>query len=261
MYDESNLPYPFLQVPAGLALLGFSLLTVIILAVLCRGRHRRYKKGFYEAFAAPYPLYLLGVAAGAACLVAAAVFVYSEFEEDIRLLTSPSGLSLVLGGISIAAAVSMVLIGVRCYRGGVEKQYSGAILTPAYACCFWLVSAYHDRSADPLVIEYVYIIIAIGSILLALYFMSAISFDRPRAGRTAFFSLLSIYFIGVTLADGHEMSELLLLVGFGLYLLTSVAVLLKNDSKPEGNSSRRVPRTDAAPDSFSQPETEGLTDE
>jgi TRAP-type C4-dicarboxylate transport system permease small subunit len=257
MYDKTGLPNAFSQVPAGLALLGVTLATAIVLFVLCRGRHRRFKNGFYEAFAAPHPVYLIGIVAAAGSLFCSAVFAVQSYLSANKLNQTPSVLSLVLAALTVVAAVGIVISGLRNFKGNYSKRYSAALLAPAYACCLWLVAAYRIRSADPMIIEYVYVMLAIGSALLALYFISSFSFDRPKVGRTAFFSLLTLYLIGVTLADGHDIQNLLMFVGYGLYLLISVVVLLKNDAgAPKRLSGQESKETAAESDGAALLDTE-----
>jgi hypothetical protein len=263
VYDETGLPYALTQVPASITLIGVSLLVIVIFAFLCRGRHRRFKNGYGDAFAAPNALYLVGIVVSAASLFGSAVFTCSDSMQALQVQEVPSVLSLVLAGFSVAAAVGIVLSGVRNYRGNQKGQNSAALLVPAYACCLWLVDAFRVRSADPLIIDYAYMIFAIISTLLALYFISGFSFDRPKVFHTAFFSLIAIYFTGVTLADGHDMPNLLLFVGFGLYLMTSVVVLLINDAvlPKSQNIHQEMPDEMRDLDSFAQLDSEVPNDE
>lgn len=109
---------------------------------------------------------------------------------------------------------------------GRSFRYSLVLLAPGYTFCLWLVSAYQQRAADPVVLDYVYELLAIICTLIGLYFTAGFSFGRPKFRRCAVFSLLGIYFSMVTLADAHALSDKLLFLFAVLYQLANLSVLL-----------------------------------
>lgn len=109
---------------------------------------------------------------------------------------------------------------------GKALRFSLTLLAPGYTLCLWLVSAYQQRAADPVVLDYVYELLAIICTLVGLYFSVGFSFGRPKIWRCAVFSLLGIYFSMVTLADPHSTADRLLFLFCILYQLASVSALL-----------------------------------
>ena len=109
---------------------------------------------------------------------------------------------------------------------GKPLTYSLPLLVPGYTLCLWLVNAYQQQAAEPVVLIYVYEVLAIICALLGLYFSAGYSFGRPKFCRCAVFSLLGIYFILVTLADPHTTPDRLMLLFALLYLLANLFVFL-----------------------------------
>jgi len=102
------------------------------------------------------------------------------------------------------------------------------LLVPGYTFCLWLVSAYQQYAAEPVIRVYVYELLAIICALLALYFAAAFSFAKANVRWCCLFSLLSVYFCIVSLADPHDRGSLLLLLFSILYQFAAAMVLLKN---------------------------------
>ena len=111
------------------------------------------------------------------------------------------------------------------FRGKTLK-YSLALLAPGYTLCLWLVSAYQQRAADPVVLDYVYELLAIICTLLGLYFSIGFAFGRPKVRLCTVFSLLGICFSIITMADPHSMADRLLFLFSILYQLAHVTALL-----------------------------------
>lgn len=109
---------------------------------------------------------------------------------------------------------------------GKPLRFSLPLLVPGYTLCLWLVTAYQRQAADPVVLDYVYELLAIICTLIGLYFSTGFSFGRPKIRRCAVFSLLGIFFSMVTLADPHSTADRLLFLFCILYQLAHTAALL-----------------------------------
>ena len=146
---------------------------------------------------------------------------------------------VLLALMSLVSAACLFVVGKNNYRMEGRGKYSAALLLPSYTCCLWLISAYQARSADPVILDYVYQLFAVIAAVLGTYFTAGFAFERAKVFRASFFSLLGIYFCLVTLADRHDVSMLLLFVAFALYLLATAVLLQYNAARPEGP---RMPR-------------------
>lgn len=220
-FEPSGLVTPWL--PASVMLIVLSIVLALVIAFLCRGQKNELKT-YDDAFSAPGSwFYLLVLALASACLLVGSLIGFK------RTMTSwpRSILHLILWALCIVAFFCVLNIALSNFRSTTRK-YNVMLLIPAYAFCLWLVSAYQQHAADPVVLDYVYELLAIICSLLGLYFAAAFSFAKARVWRCAFFSLMGIYFSIVTLADSHDRATQLLYLFAILYLLATVTVLLKN---------------------------------
>lgn len=209
--------------PASLVLIALSVLLALVFALLSRGaRHELKTCG--DAFSASGSwLYLVAGALSAAYLLIAGLWGLRE-----ELLTGGGThlLRLLLWVMCLISFFCVLSLVVRNFRGLGGGRYSLRLLMPAYTCCLWLVAAYQQRAADPVVLDYVYELFAIICSLLGLYFTAGFSFGRPRTWRCAFCCLLGVYFSLVTLADGHDWGTCALFLFSTLYQLSAVTALL-----------------------------------
>lgn len=228
--------------PSTIALILLSIAVAVFFFIAARGRHYSFPGGYSEAFAAKgNSLYMGGMALSAALLLVAAVLKLAEIMDPpqtsisgvVIATQSPLGvfLPLLLIALCVLSAYCVFTVGQSCYRGKPVGKYSFRVLAPAYLCCVWLIAAYQTRAADPIVQDYIYELLAIICALLAGYYMASFSFERPKTSQAMFFSLLTVYFGLVTLADRHD-GVTMALYGFSiLYMLTCVAALLYQDGR------------------------------
>lgn len=208
--------------PAAVALIVWSAVIAVAFALLCRGAKQELKDYGGSFSARGNWAYLVVTALAAACLLVAGVF---GLADELGGLAAPRLLWLLLWAMCILSFVCVLVVSLGNFRGTGCKR-SLALLAPAYTCCLWLVCAYQQHSADPVIADYVYKLFAIICTLLGLYFTAGFSFERAKIWRCAFFCLLSVYFGVVTLADSHDRSTRLLFLFSILYQLATVTVLL-----------------------------------
>lgn len=219
-FEASGLAIPW--APASLLLVGLSAVLALVFALLCRGSVNKLTT-YADAFSSSANwVYLIVAALAAAHLLIAGV---SGVIGDLNG-GDPGLLRMLLWIACILTFPCVVLTALTNFHAK-GRQYSLLLLVPAYMCCLWLVVAYQRRDADPVVLAYVYEMLAIICALLGFYFQAGFSFERAKVWRCAFFCLMSVYFSMVTLADGHDMVFLLLFLFSILYQLASVTVLLR----------------------------------
>lgn len=258
------------HMPATCAMLGLSAAVTLVLALLCRGKHNSFAGGYDQAFdARGNTLYITATVLSAFLLLGAAAFTALDLPNAYReaLVTLAASQSrgnpllsvlprALLTVLCTASFVCVLSTGKNNFKGEGRGRYSFTLLMPAYMCCLWLIAAYQQRAADPVILDYLYELFAIIATLLGLYFTAGFSFERAKVFRSSFFSLLGVYFSLVTLADLHRPATQLL-YGFAiLNLLASSCVMLFNARRPEGP--RMCPEGEALPE---ETETEGTPDE
>lgn len=220
-FEPTGLAIPWTTATVMLIVLSFAL--ALVIALLCR-KPKNEINDYNDAFSAQGSwLYLAVIAlASAFLLVAALVGLKAEMSSWSR-----STLRLLLWALCIVSFFCVLRIALNNFRRTTGK-YSTVLLIPAYMLCLWLVSSYQKYAADPVILDYVYELLAIICSLLGLYFTAAFSFAKAKFWRCTFFSLMGIYFSIVTLADSHDRATRLLYLFVALYQLATVTVLLKH---------------------------------
>ena len=214
--------------PANLALIGLSVVMVVVLALLCRGKKPAFS-GYGQAFQARgNTLYATAGVVSGFLLLAAGVLMAAEPMMGGELVYT----RLITAVLALIAGVCVVLTVRDNLRGTGSGKYSFKLLMPAYAFCVWLIAAYQVRAGDPVRLDYVYELFAIIAGLLGLYGAASFSFERGRASLTCLFSLLGVYFSLVTLADPHPLADRVLYAFTIVYLLTNTITLLHNAARP-----------------------------
>lgn len=225
-----------LPVGGSMATILLILLTigmVVIFGILSPNRMARGKTTYYDAFCAKgCPVYAVGsLVAVIGVFVAGGLLLYQGIQSDPLLLTQ-----LILGVACLVSAVSMFLV--RRVTKGYTKptRYLGALLIPAFMACLWLVISYQSQAANPVVLDYIFGLLAIICLLLGLYEMAGFSFEKPKVWGMCVCSLLGFYLTLVTLADVHVLWEQLLLIAVAIYLLVHTIALMSNVHTVRGGS-------------------------
>lgn len=216
VFEESGLA--ILWSTPSLILIALSAVLAVVFALLCR-KTKYTPSDYNEAFSAQNNwLYLIVMALAAATMLFAGVL-------GLRC-GGYCGILCKLMNVMCILSFFCILVSAWSNFRGKNLRFSLTLLAPGYTLCLWLVSAYQQRAADPVVLDYVYELLAIICTLVGLYFSVGFSFGRPKIWRCAVFSLLGIYFSMVTLADVHSTADRLLFLFCILYQLACVSALL-----------------------------------
>lgn len=197
----------------------------VALAVLSPNRLMRGKSGYYEAFCAKDCIvYSMGsMIAIVATLVAALLLVHQSMNTEPLLLTH-----MILGVASLVTVPFLFLVRRLTMGYAKAKGYVGALLAPAFMACLWLVVSYQNQAANPVVLDYIFGLLAIICLLLGLYQMAGFSFEKPKVWGMCVCSLFGFYLTLVTMADAHDLWEYFLLGAVALHLMVHTIALLDN---------------------------------
>ena len=236
-FDADALPIS--GAPASVCLILLSVCLALVLTVVCL-RPQPVQKDLGPGICAGKNwAYLVFCALAAAHLLIAGL----RGLKDELLWGAPRILHLLLWALCIISFFCVLSAALTGFRGK-RRKYNALLLAPAYTFCVWLVVVYQQRSAEPVVLVYVYELLAIICALIAFYFAAGLSFGNPRPRFYVLFALLSIYFGMVTLADNHDLSAQLLLCFSLLYHMANTAVLLRRMYLPVGKrASRKTNKT------------------
>ena len=177
---EPDTGLPVAGAPATWALIALTVVVAAVLAVLCRGTHRVFPGGYDEAFGAPNnALYLTVLVAAAFLMAASGLLTFLLYlRHDVTAFSR-----VLLALMSLVSAACLFVVGKNNYRMEGRGKYSAALLLPSYTCCLWLISAYQARSADPVILDYVYQLFAVIAAVLGTYFTAGFAFERAKVFR------------------------------------------------------------------------------
>lgn len=231
------------------ALIGVTTLAAAVLAVLTALSRGDYPDSYGHSFYAPHPLPLAAAVVAGGLLVAAglvAVFGYATSAE--RQLSQA-----VLGAMMVPTGIALEEIARRNYRGEAPKgRLSGLLLLPGYSACVWLIHAYQGHTANPVVLDYVFLLLGIVSAILAFYYQAAFSFEGPRPGRAVWCAAMAVVLLLTAMGHREDAVTMCLCGGVSLYLLTQMTVLLYRGFCPARLAPLELPAEEEGPSAAKQ---------
>jgi len=230
--------------PASLAMTAFFVMAAALFTLLAAGApvrdtSARRLSQWDLAFSAPGdPVYLALMVLGALLTLASIPFLFQEAARmsavraetgrgDSPLLQIVLALCAIPGGLGMAASAGV------SYRASGRGRENGALLLPLLLCCVWLLEAYRSNAADPVLWDYVPLLLSVAMAVLFQMESAGMAFTakgHPRlllwlAGMTAAVS-------GSALGGLPQPGILLLLGGQALCALGALWVLPVNLSRP-----------------------------
>jgi len=122
----------------------------------------------------------------------------------------------------ISSGISACSVTVFAYEifGETERKtpYRLSVI-PILFMCFWLVLVYRDNASNPVLLGYVYLILAVVFATLSFYCMACSVYGKSVPGKAIISYFSTIYFCMITLADGHS-------VGINIILVAIIALCL-----------------------------------
>lgn len=231
-------PYTHLPIPAAPAttiLMLFSLFMLALVAVLAYSkRNEKPSERRGEEMQRSFILLLVTCAAAAATAMAS----YGFFQEGKllqqmhRAVAQPQEMNPFLvylfALVSLGSAVAILVIAFRRYQKKSQPN-SLALMLPAFGGCLWLMVAYQKLAGDPFVTDYIFLLFAIMSGMLAHYFIAANSFQRVRTTAIYLTAGSAIYFSLTTLASAPLSAHGLLCIAQVLYFVPTLLLLSRHD--------------------------------
>jgi hypothetical protein len=178
---------------------GFSVLVVLLAigaAVFIRRRHVS-PDGYRLAFAPTGLAYFLLLTALGLVWCGATAIHYLE----LRALGPVSLGETAFSTLSIASALSVILLAHGAYTG---REFGVSLLLaviPEVFFCYWLVFVYKQNQTNPVFIKYAYECLAITAATLSFYFITAYVYGKTAPARAVFSFITAVYFCAVALAD------------------------------------------------------------
>lgn len=233
---EMDTGLPVSGAPTMWVMLLVSVAVVVVLALLCRGKHQKFDQCYTGAFRPTGLLWTAGVLAGAVLLVvggflALAAWASSPLDDYGQRSMSVSW--LLLGILALLAGAGIYLIQQKMRRG--LPILTGWTAMPGFACCLWIMANYYTYwAAEPSLGKYGIPMLAVALSLLACLEMGALAFGKARPGLILFLCLAGAAFDLMALADGLPLADTALYLGMTFYLLSTAGALAHNDALPAG---------------------------
>lgn len=241
------------------ALIGVSVLAAVTLAVLAALSRGTYPDSYGHSFYAPHLLPLAAAVIAGGLLVAAGILAVMDYATRADEQLS----RLILGVLMVPTGVMLEEIARRNYRGEAQKgRLSGALLLPGYSTCVWLIHAYQAHTANPVVLDYVFLLLGIVAAILAFYYQAAFSFEGPKPGRAVWCAAMAVVWLLTAMGHREDAVTMCLCGGVSLYLLAQMTVLLYRGSYPAQLAPLELPEeTETAEDAPLAQEKNDKTDE
>lgn len=141
---------------------------------------------------------------------------------------APNLFYCVLAALLVASGGCVLFTGRNNYRDLGQGRFNGFLLLPAYTFCLWLILTYQVEAGNPVILDYVFRILAIITGLLGLYFTAGYSFEKGKALYALWTGLLAVYFSCVSLADLSGWADIALYAFCIVYFTAHSVVLLHN---------------------------------
>lgn len=233
---EMDTGLPVSGAPTMWVMLLVSVAVVVVLALLCRGKHPKFDQCYTGAFLPRGMLWTAGALAGAVLLavggfLALAAWASSPLDDYGQRSMSVSW--LLLGILALLAGAGIYLIQQKMRRG--LPILTGWTAMPGFACCLWIMANYYTYwAAEPSLGKYGIPMLAVALSLLACLEMGALAFGKARTGLILFLCLAGAAFDLMALADGLPLADTALYLGMTFYLLSTAGALAHNDALPAG---------------------------
>lgn len=230
---EMDTGLPVSGAPTMWVMLLVSVAVVVVLALLCRGKHQKFDQCYTGAFRPHGLLWAAGALAGAVLLVVGgflslAAWVSSPLDEFGQRTLSVSW--LLLGILALLAGAGIYLIQQKMGRG--LPILTGWTAMPGFACCLWIMANYYTYwAAEPSLGKYGIPMLAVALSLLACLEMGALAFGKVKTGLVLFLCLAGAAFDLMALADGLPLADTALYLGMAFYLLATAGALADNDAR------------------------------
>lgn len=130
----------------------------------------------------------------------------------------PVLLECILSLAAILALLSLLypaLIPLRTAKGD-----SYAALFPAVYGWMWLIDVYRKHTANPVLWDHVFLLLAAIALLMAAFWRAGFSFGQGRPRLTAYAALCGLFLVPIALAGDHDTPSLCIALSLGLYALT-----------------------------------------
>lgn len=231
-YDSQNLPID--GHPITLALVLTALISALILLCFTRTAKGRDLGSYEQYYVTRSNFYFVSAALSSAFLIASSVLSIME-----TWVSSTGIFTLLMAWLSLFSGLCILIHSFSCFHARKNASAGFLLLMPILYFCLRLIYTFRGWSADPIVMDYIFELMALITTAMALYGFAGFFFGEIRISTTVYFSLLSVLFSLITLFDSHSLAVMLTYAFSALFCLASaVHILHRNDLINRGSGGK-----------------------
>ena len=148
-----------------------------------------------------------------------------EQQDALRAFLSSSLLTGLLAVACVPAAAAL-LLRARGAKSGEERPKPFAALMPSVLCWLWLIEVYRGHTSNPILWDYVLLLLAVVALLAAAYERAGFALGVGKPRRTVFSSLMALLLAVAALPDCGGIANALILIALTLHAVVELISLL-----------------------------------
>ena len=196
---------------------------IIVFSIVAATKHKALP-GFESAFGTdPFAYPVIFVLIAIAWLVG--TFLYFSDINTYGFFTSYDIYFIVLSALS---AISVAFFAIEMYQDSRRQAPYALCVIPTAFMCFWLIFLYRHNASNPILLSYIYQLLAIVTTAMSFYFTAGFLYGKPAPGKSIVAYFASIYFCIITLADGHPTGITVIFCALIAVNLIHSVMLLRN---------------------------------
>lgn len=221
----------------------FILLLSLALAYIVK-RNFRLKEKYREIIMPANTFYLIAMGAVYTCLVVAGCIEIAG-EISSHIIVPSQLIRAILVALTGACLFGLTYEAVRGRDFKLSLLYS---IVPEIAMTFWLLIYYRANQTNPVLMDYVFVALALASSTFGFYFTAGYVYGRRAPMRLIFSYAAAIFFLTASLADSMKLTDKLCFAGLALFFIVNLSQFVGN----------LIPKSRKAVEEAASPVSDGL---
>lgn len=225
--------------PAGhlssLLLIGLCVLAGLLSVLAARGA-RKFRCGAYFS-GSDMPGAALFVLSAAGFLIAAMLHLLQiaavtgmgpDSSVSPLFILAAAPLELLLAVLAVPTVVCLAFLAKDAKAGKGRTMNSLTVLLPAAYGWVWLIDLYRRSVSNPILWDYIFLMLAVVSLLVAAVGRAGFSFSDGKPFPTVFFGLFGLFLAPIAFLQASDLPARFSLIAMTLYVLAALPGLLKD---------------------------------
>lgn len=142
-------------------------------------------------------------------------------------------LELLLILFAIPSLVCIAFLAKDAKTGEGRSYRSLTVVVPIFYCWVWFIEVYRHHTADPILWDYIFLLLATAFLLICVSLRGGFSFGDSKPRLAVFCGLTALFLMPAALVDFYGLPTLFITLGLTLYTLVFLSGLLRNVPMPE----------------------------